>query len=202
MLDVVLVCVATFIVAAAAITGLARAQGRAVSARMAPRPDALVEAIAESMSDPEAKEGFTGSLGLSHGSSFSAMPEPHARVRTSLGRGSAETVGLAVTAAAISLRDWYDVDAPLLDAFGRYRNEDIENGIELWRSIAGHGDATALNLTEEPVIAGLRGHWGEQVVAGRRCPRPRPNPQRKRVARDVNAPAETYTQHAAVHSAI
>ena len=53
----------------------------------------------------------------------------------------------------------------MLEALSRYRHEDLQNGLDLWRSIAGQDGGRALDIHNPDVLTGLRGHLGEQVAA-------------------------------------
>lgn len=79
--------------------------------------------------------------------------------------GWGDDAWLATVTGAAGLNEWFNPDPEVLSAFSRYRNEDLDNGWELWNSITGQSDGRALDLGNADVLRGLRGHLGEQVAA-------------------------------------
>lgn len=76
-----------------------------------------------------------------------------------------DELATAAAAGTAGLHQWFNPDPVVLEAFSRYRQDDLENGWELWQSIAGHGKGGALDIGDADVLRGIRGHLGEQVAA-------------------------------------
>lgn len=136
-----------------------------IGRQIAPSPGSFERIVASS----SRSHGHSGSRGAEAvptpplASSWTAVHGQDASNPLSPGQG--DDALLATLTGAAGLNEWFNPDPEVLAAFSRYRNEDLENGWELWNSIAGQNGERALDLGDANVLRGLRGHLGEQVAA-------------------------------------